>query len=78
MPKTIKMDINELAAICGHSVDSETNNGYGCDHSESDSGECHRTGCPLASYDSKNDLMIPFAQELLLQFQSSEEQEPTK
>jgi hypothetical protein len=58
-----RMDIDLVAQICGHFTDCETNNGYGCDHPESNQndpehkGECHRIGCPVAIYDSDKDMM---------------------
>jgi len=70
-----RMDIDELVKICGHFTDCETNNGYGCDHPENKgeySGnpkECHRTGCPVAWYDSDKDEMVVFNTKILERLQ---------
>ena len=63
----LRMDIDLVATICGHFTDCETNNGYGCDapNKEDAEGECHRCGCPVASYDSDKDEMVVFDKELI-------------
>ena len=64
-----RMDIDMVAEMCGHFTDCETNNGYGCGHPDNKdcSGECHRTSCPVASYDSDKDEMVVYDEKLLLE-----------
>jgi hypothetical protein len=62
------MDIDLVTTICGHFTDCETNNGYGCNHPENSAEnpkECHRTGCPVASYNSDKDEMEVHDPELI-------------
>lgn len=62
----LRMDIDLVATICEHFTDCESNNGYGCDHPDNENGdECHRIGCPVASYDSDKDEMIVFDPKLI-------------
>jgi hypothetical protein len=49
--------IDDLARKCGYTCDSENNNGYGCNHPESEEGECHTFSCPIAVEASYNDLL---------------------
>jgi hypothetical protein len=65
MTKQVRMDIDQLAFICDHFTDCETNNGYGCNHPKNVSKECHRIGCPFAWYDSNKDKMVIFDKTLL-------------
>ncbi len=51
------IDIDDLRMECGYACDCEENNGYGCNHLESEEGECHRYSCPIASEASYNDLL---------------------
>ena len=49
--------IDDLTRKCGYACDSECNNGYGCDHPNSEENECHGFSCPIAVEASYNDLL---------------------
>lgn len=67
----LRMDIDNIAKVCGYFADCETNNGYGCNHPQNraeNKKECHRIGCPLAWYDSDKDQMVVHDDKLIAYF----------
>ena len=49
--------IDDLMRKCGYACDCDENNGYGCNHPDSEENQCHTYSCPIATDASYNDLL---------------------